>query len=52
MVDKKKKMELNDDSMRVVIVNKDKCKPKKCSLECKRECPVNRAGKLCIAVTN
>lgn len=28
---------------RVAIVNKDKCKPKKCALECKKGCPVNRS---------
>lgn len=33
------------------IVSKDKCKPKKCRQECKRQCPVVRLGKLCIEVT-
>lgn len=28
----------------------EKCKPKKCTLECKRYCPINRQGKLCIEV--
>lgn len=36
---------------RIAIVNKDKCKPKKCRQECKRSCPVVRMGKLCIEVT-
>ena len=33
---------------RLAIVNADKCKPKKCGLECKRFCPVNRTGKVCV----
>lgn len=37
---------------RIAIVNKDKCKPKKCALECKKSCPVNRSQKMCIEVTN
>lgn len=36
---------------RIAIVNEDKCKPKKCRQECKKGCPVNRMGKLCIQVT-
>eukprot|EP00009_Paramoeba_aestuarina_P017514 CAMPEP_0201531094 /NCGR_PEP_ID=MMETSP0161_2-20130828/46581_1 /ASSEMBLY_ACC=CAM_ASM_000251 /TAXON_ID=180227 /ORGANISM="Neoparamoeba aestuarina, Strain SoJaBio B1-5/56/2" /LENGTH=607 /DNA_ID=CAMNT_0047933777 /DNA_START=1 /DNA_END=1824 /DNA_ORIENTATION=+ len=36
---------------RIAIVNKDKCKPRKCRTECKQSCPVNRQGKLCIEVT-
>lgn len=36
---------------RIAIVRTDKCKPKKCKLECKKCCPVNRMGKLCIEVT-
>ena len=31
-------------------MNKDKCKPKKCVQECKKVCPVNRGGKMCIEV--
>lgn len=37
--------------IRIAIVNNDKCKPKKCKQECKKSCPVNRQGKLCIEVT-
>lgn len=33
---------------RLAIVKADKCKPKKCGLECKRYCPVNRGGKICV----
>ena len=36
---------------RIAIVNKDKCKPKRCNQECKKTCPVVRTGKLCIEVT-
>jgi ATP-binding cassette, sub-family E, member 1 len=36
---------------RIAIVNPDRCKPKKCRQECKRVCPVNIGGKLCIEVT-
>jgi len=35
---------------RIAIVNKDKCKPKKCRQECKKGCPVVRMGKECIEV--
>jgi len=35
---------------RIAIVSADRCKPRKCALECKRSCPVNRIGKLCIEV--
>ena len=37
---------------RVAIVSADRCRPRKCALECKRSCPVNRVGKLCIEVTH
>lgn len=40
-----------DKLPRIAIVNSDKCKPSKCGLECKRKCPVNTTGKLCIEVT-
>ncbi|CAN0131742.1 unnamed protein product, partial [Phaeothamnion confervicola] len=36
--------------IRIAIVNKDRCKPKKCKQECKKSCPVVRMGKLCIEV--
>eukprot|EP00127_Corallochytrium_limacisporum_P007490 Clim_evm12s253 gene=Clim_evmTU12s253 len=42
---------MSDKLTRIAIVNGDKCKPKKCRQECKRSCPVNRQGKLCIEVT-
>jgi len=40
----------SEDKTRVAIVNADRCKPKKCHQECKRTCPVNKAGKQCIEV--
>jgi Pyruvate/2-oxoacid:ferredoxin oxidoreductase delta subunit len=44
---------VDDDNMtRIAIVNNDKCKPKKCRQECKRNCPVVSQGKLCIEVTS
>lgn len=36
---------------RIAIVSIDKCKPSKCYLECKKNCPVVRMGKLCIQVS-
>eukprot|EP00917_Polyrhabdina_sp_WS-2016_P022221 GHVP01048257.1.p1 GENE.GHVP01048257.1~~GHVP01048257.1.p1 ORF type:complete len:649 (-),score=100.87 GHVP01048257.1:109-2055(-) len=36
---------------RIAIVEQDRCKPKKCKQDCKRGCPVNRAGRDCIEVT-
>lgn len=35
---------------RIAIVNEDRCKPKKCKLECKKTCPINKSGKVCIEV--
>ena len=37
-------------SSRIAIINEDKCKPTKCGKECKKICPVNRMGKLCIEI--
>ena len=48
---KQRATEEKESLTRIAIVNKDKCKPKKCALECKAACPVNRQGKLCIEVT-
>ena len=47
----KKEEEEEEKLTRIAIVSKDKCKPKKCRQECKRQCPVVRLGKLCIEVT-
>lgn len=43
-------MEIGDDKLRIAIINPDKCKPKKCKQECKKTCPVNLSGKVCIEV--
>ncbi|CCW71791.1 unnamed protein product [Phytomonas sp. Hart1] len=37
---------------RIAVVNADRCKPRKCNLECHKCCPVVLQGKLCIEVTN
>ena len=37
-------------SSSVAIVDPEKCKPNKCGLECKKNCPVVRVGKACIEV--
>ena len=41
-----------EDKLRIAIINPDKCKPKKCRLDCKKICPINKGGKLCIEVLN
>ncbi|HID39375.1 MAG TPA: hypothetical protein EYP36_07655, partial [Calditrichaeota bacterium] len=30
--------------MRIAVINKDRCQPKKCSLECIKYCPRVRGG--------
>jgi len=40
-----------DVKLRIAIVDKEKCKPRKCKQECKGYCPVNRMGKQCIDVS-
>ncbi|GFE53533.1 ATP-binding cassette sub-family E member 1 [Babesia ovis] len=39
---------MSESKLRVAIVSTDKCKPKKCRQECKRNCPVAKTGKQCI----
>jgi len=46
----KRKGGTGEQSQRIAVVSGDKCKPKKCKLECKKNCPVNRQGKICIDV--
>ncbi|KAJ1739495.1 Fe-S cluster-binding ribosome biosynthesis protein, partial [Coemansia sp. RSA 1086] len=41
---------MSDKLTRIAIVSSDKCKPKKCRQECKKVCPVNKMGKVCIDV--
>lgn len=36
--------------IRIAIIDKDKCKPKKCRQECKKVCVVNQTGKVCIEI--
>lgn len=44
---------MTDKLTRIAIVNGERCKPKRCSLECKRSCPVVRMGKIgCLEVTS
>ena len=45
-----KKGKNKEEKLRIAIINPDKCKPKKCHLECKKICPINKGGKLCIEV--
>jgi ATP-binding cassette subfamily E protein 1 len=47
---KSKKNPVQEGLTRIAIVSSDRCKPKKCKQECKKWCPVNRMGKLCIEV--
>lgn len=42
---------MEETKLRIAIVNKEKCKPKKCKQECKKACPVNKTEKICIEVT-
>ena len=46
----KKKKEEEGGLTRVAIVSDQKCKPKKCRQECRKQCPVVRQGKECIEV--
>jgi len=48
-MEKKKKVG-EETNLRMVIINKEKCKPKKCGQECKRYCPLNMQGKQCVTV--
>lgn len=41
---KKNEDAVDDSRLRIAIVNADRCKPKKCRQECKRNCPVVRTG--------
>lgn len=44
---------MTDRLTRIAIVNGERCKPKRCSLECKKSCPVVRMGKIgCVEVTS
>lgn len=41
---------MEEKKNRIAIVNSEKCKPKKCNLECKKRCPINAMGRICIDV--
>lgn len=47
---KAKEEKVEEQKLRIAIVNSDRCKPKKCKQECKKFCPVVRTGKLCVEV--
>lgn len=36
--------------LRIAIIDKDKCKPKKCAKECMKRCVINQSGKQCIEI--
>uniref|UniRef100_A0A7S1WI37 ATP-dependent transporter ycf16 n=1 Tax=Alexandrium catenella TaxID=2925 RepID=A0A7S1WI37_ALECA len=42
---------MEDKRLRVAILRTDHCKPSRCNQECKRHCPVQAQGKLCVEVT-
>lgn len=42
---------MDQDKLRIAIINPEKCKPKKCAQECSKICPLNKQGKICVEVT-
>lgn len=44
-------MDIEDDQVRVAVIQPSKCKPKKCRRECQSYCPVEQQGKECVNVT-
>jgi len=40
--------EQEDKKLRIAVVNADRCRPAKCGHECRRSCPSNATGKLCV----
>ena len=38
------------NQLRIAVIDKNKCKPKKCNKECIKACPVNLTGKQCIEI--
>ena len=50
----KKKQDKDDENERldrIAIVEAERCRPKKCKQECKKQCPVVKIGKHCVEVT-
>lgn len=48
MRSKQKRQQKEDEEIRIAIIKAQKCKPKKCNLECARYCPINRGNKVCV----
>lgn len=45
-----KRKDKDETFTRIAIIAEDRCKPKKCNLECKKSCPVVKNGQLCVEV--
>ena len=43
---------MTSQSLRIAIINKEKCKPSKCNFECGLICPINRQHKECISLVD
>lgn len=41
---------MSTKQIRLAVIDHDRCKPKKCNQECKKLCPVNRTGKVCVDI--
>lgn len=41
---------MSENKVRIAIISPDLCKPNKCKHECKKVCPINSSGKLCIEI--
>lgn len=39
---------MSSKTIRIAVINKDKCKPNKCNFECGLICPINRQKKECV----
>jgi ATP-binding cassette subfamily E protein 1 len=48
---KKNNKNTSDKNIKVAIINPDKCKPKDCEQQCRKVCPVNGIGKICVTAT-
>ena len=48
MKSKVKRKQKENEEIRIAIIKPEKCKPKKCNLECARYCPVNRGDRICV----
>lgn len=43
---------MEDTKLRIAVINPDRCKPTKCDQQCRRICPINSKGKICIEISN